>query len=96
MVLSGLKGQALQILVNSYLVAMGLFIVYRGIVGVAHAQQEGRFRAIGFAGGVIEGIGGSWGPVGQHRAPGLGGQSAMPSARPISRNSSSVWWCSWR
>ena len=56
MVLSGLKGQALQILVNSYLVAMGLFIVYRGIVGIApRMPNKGRFRAIGFAGGVIEG-----------------------------------------
>ena len=64
MVLSGLKGQALQILVNSYLVAMGLFIVYRGIVGIApRMPNKGRFRAIGFAGGLIEGIGGSWGPV---------------------------------
>ena len=62
--LSGLKGTALQYLVNTYLIVMGSYIVYRGISGITpHMPNKGRFRAIGFVGGIIEGIGGSWGPV---------------------------------
>lgn len=62
--LSGLKGHALQYLVNFYLVLMGSYIVYRGIYGIAiKVVKTRRFQAIGFAGGVIEGIGGSWGPI---------------------------------
>lgn len=62
--LSGLKGHALQYLVNTYLVLMGSYIVYRGIYGIAvKVVKTRRFQAIGFAGGMIEGIGGSWGPI---------------------------------
>ena len=63
-VLSSLKGDALQYLVNSYLVLIGCFVIYRGITGVApQLIKASRFRLIGFAGGTIEGIGGSWGPI---------------------------------
>lgn len=63
-VLSGLKGHALQYLVNTYLLLMGAYIIYRAVNGIAPALiRVGRFRLIGFAGGLIEGIGGSWGPI---------------------------------
>ena len=62
--LSGLKGPALQYLVNSYLILIGSYIVYRGLSGIMpHVANKGRFRLIGFMGGLIEGIGGSWGPI---------------------------------
>ncbi len=63
-VLSWLKGDALLYLVNSYLILIGCFVVYRGVTGIAPALiKHSRFRLIGFAGGLIEGIGGSWGPI---------------------------------
>lgn len=63
-VLSSLKGVALQYLVNIYLILIGGFVVYRGITGIAPVLiKASRFRLIGFAGGLIEGIGGSWGPI---------------------------------
>ena len=63
-VLSGLKGPALQYLVNTYLLLIGSFIVYRGLSGIMpRVANKGRFRLIGFMGGLIEGIGGSWGPI---------------------------------
>ena len=63
-VLSGLKGPALQYLVNTYLILIGSFIVYRGLSGIVpRVANKGRFRLIGFMGGLIEGIGGSWGPI---------------------------------
>lgn len=62
--LTGLKGPALQFLVNTYLILIGGFIIYRGIAGITpHLPNKNRFRLIGFAGGMIEGIGGSWGPI---------------------------------
>lgn len=62
--LTGLKGPALQYLINTYLVLIGGFIVYRGLSGVMpRIANMGRFRLIGFMGGLIEGIGGSWGPI---------------------------------
>ncbi len=63
-VLSSLKGVMLQYLINTYLILIGLFVIYRGVMGVApQLIMAGRFRLIGFAGGTIEGIGGSWGPI---------------------------------
>ncbi len=63
-VLSGLKGPALQYLVNTYLVLIGAYIVCRGLSGIApRLIKRGRVRLIGFCGGLIEGIGGSWGPI---------------------------------
>ena len=63
-VLSGLKGPALQYLVSFYLIAIGGFIVYRSVIGITpHLPNKNRYRLIGLAGGTIEGIGGSWGPI---------------------------------
>ena len=63
-VLTGLKGPALQYLVNSYLLLIGSYIIYKGITGITpRLIKPNRFRLIGFAGGTIEGIGGSWGPI---------------------------------
>lgn len=63
-VLSSLKGHALQYLVNAYLILIGAYIICRGVTGIAlHLPNVNRFRLIGFSGGLIEGIGGSWGPI---------------------------------
>lgn len=63
-VLSGLKGHALQYLINTYLILMGAYIVYRGYAGILpRLVRTRRYQLIGFAGGTIEGIGGSWGPI---------------------------------
>jgi uncharacterized protein len=62
--LASLKGKTLLILVNGYLLLIGAFIVYRGISDVLPKFIPSGFnRLIGFTGGLIEGIGGSWGPV---------------------------------
>jgi uncharacterized protein len=62
--LTGLKGPALQYLINTYLTLIGGYIVYRGLSGTMPSVANlGRFRLIGFMGGLIEGIGGSWGPI---------------------------------
>ncbi len=64
LLLSNLKGFFLQALVNAYLLFIGLLIIYRGIRGVTPKIIEtSRTQTIGFAGGTIEGIGGSWGPI---------------------------------
>lgn len=63
-ILSGLKGPMLQYLVNGYLILMGTLIVVRTAYNaVPRVAGVNRFRLIGFAGGVVEGIGGSWGPI---------------------------------
>jgi len=63
-VLSGLKGPMLQYLVNGYLILIGSLIVIRTLYNtVPKVPGANRFRAIGFVGGLIEGIGGSWGPI---------------------------------
>ena len=63
-VLSFLKGGALLILINIYLIVIGCFIIYRGFMGAyPEVIKSARFRLIGLAGGLIEGIGGSWGPI---------------------------------
>ena len=44
--------------------AIGALVLARAWLGHAPSLVgSGRFRAIGFAGGTIEGIGGSWGPI---------------------------------
>jgi hypothetical protein len=64
LLLTSLKGALLQVLVNLYLFGMGALIVYRGIANHAPKLMESaRARTIGLAGGSIEGIGGSWGPI---------------------------------
>lgn len=62
--LTSLKGAALAIIVNVYLALMGVLIIWRGIMNAApRLISSKRTRTIGFAGGLIEGIGGSWGPI---------------------------------
>jgi hypothetical protein len=64
LLLTSLKGSTLQMLVNAYLILIGVLIIYRGITNVAPAvMAHSKARSIGFAGGSIEGIGGSWGPI---------------------------------
>jgi uncharacterized protein len=63
-VLTSLKGKTLFVMINIYLLLIGGLIIYRGVKDVAPRLIPGGFtRIIGFAGGLIEGIGGSWGPV---------------------------------
>jgi uncharacterized membrane protein YfcA len=64
LILTNLKGVFLSLIVNFYLTGMGLLIIYRGLTNVSPRLLSARFtRAIGLAGGLIEGIGGSWGPI---------------------------------
>lgn len=64
LLLTSLKGATLQILVNAYLLGIGALIIYRGINGITpRLITSNRARSIGLAGGTIEGIGGSWGPI---------------------------------
>ena len=63
-VLSGLKGPTLQYVINGYLILIGTLIVVRTLINsVPKLPGANRFRFIGFVGGLIEGIGGSWGPI---------------------------------
>ncbi|MGB9142158.1 MAG: sulfite exporter TauE/SafE family protein [Aestuariivirga sp.] len=63
-VLTSLKGKTLFVMINIYLLLIGGLIIYRAVKDVAPRLIPGGFtRLIGFAGGLIEGIGGSWGPV---------------------------------
>ncbi len=64
LLLTGLKGVWLTTTITVYLLFVGGLIVLRGIRGVAPRVLPAAWkRTIGFAGGLIEGIGGSWGPV---------------------------------
>jgi uncharacterized protein len=64
LLLTSLKGQALTTLITVYLFLVGGLIIWRGVKGAAPRVLPARFkRLIGFVGGTIEGIGGSWGPV---------------------------------
>jgi hypothetical protein len=64
LVLTSLKGKALAIIVNVYLALMGILIIWRGIMDYGPKLiSANRSRSIGLAGGLIEGIGGSWGPI---------------------------------
>ncbi len=63
-ILASLQGAALKTLVTTYLFFIGGIIVWRGIRGVTPRILPSAYtRLIGFVGGVLEGIGGSWGPV---------------------------------
>lgn len=74
--LTSLKGKVLLIAINLYLLAIGLIIVSRGLKGVAPKLIPARFsRLIGFSGGLIEGIGGSWGPIVTSSLMGAGTES---------------------
>ena len=62
--LTSLKGKVLAGLVNGYLIIIGCLIVYRGLRDIAPRILPNWFaRAVGFVGGLVEGIGGSWGPI---------------------------------
>jgi uncharacterized membrane protein YfcA len=64
LILTSLKGFFLVLVVNLYLAAMGVLIIWRGLMNVAPRVISARFsRTIGLAGGLIEGVGGSWGPI---------------------------------
>src|SRR5687768_1453971 len=64
LLLTSLKGAMLAYLVNAYLAFIGLLIIYRGFMDYTPRLIPGeRARTIGLVGGMIEGIGGSWGPI---------------------------------
>jgi uncharacterized membrane protein YfcA len=63
LLLTSLKGVMLAYLVNSYLAFIGILIVYRGFMNAPRLIPTERARTIGLVGGLIEGIGGSWGPI---------------------------------
>jgi uncharacterized protein len=64
MLLAKLKGPALTTLITCYLFLIGSLIMWRGFKGTAPRILPAAWkRLIGFVGGFIEGIGGSWGPV---------------------------------
>ncbi len=64
LLLTSLKGKALTALVTGYLLLIGCLIIWRGINGAPPRMLPAAWkRMIGFLGGLIEGIGGSWGPV---------------------------------
>jgi uncharacterized membrane protein YfcA len=63
-VLTSLKGPWLNSLVMGYLYFIGALIIWRGITGHTPRLLSSAYkRLVGFVGGVIEGIGGSWGPI---------------------------------
>jgi uncharacterized protein len=64
LLLTSLKGHALTTLITCYLFFIGSLIVWRGVKGTTPRLLPAAWkRLIGFVGGIIEGIGGSWGPV---------------------------------
>jgi uncharacterized protein len=64
LLLTSLKGQALNILVTSYLLFIGILIIWRGLTGSTPRLLSASYkRVVGLVGGLIEGIGGSWGPI---------------------------------
>jgi uncharacterized protein len=64
MLLTSLKGKLLFHLINAYLLGIGGLIIYRGFADVkAHNLPKWFARLVGFGGGLVEGIGGSWGPI---------------------------------
>ena len=63
-ILTSLKGPALNYLVMGYLYFIGVLIVWRGVTGKTPKLLSAAYkRLVGFIGGLIEGIGGSWGPI---------------------------------
>lgn len=64
LLLTSLKGKALTTLITAYLFLIGGLIIWRGLKGAPPRLLPAAWkRMIGFIGGLIEGIGGSWGPV---------------------------------
>ncbi len=64
MLLTSLKGKVLFHLINAYLLGIGGLIIYRGIREIVpHHLPKFFAHCVGFLGGLVEGIGGSWGPI---------------------------------
>lgn len=64
LLLTSLKGKGLTVLTSGYLVLIGWLLIWRGLRGSAPRILPAAWkRMIGFCGGLIEGIGGSWGPI---------------------------------
>jgi uncharacterized protein len=64
LLLTSLKGKILFHLINAYLIGVGGLIIYRGLRNVVpHRLPKWFAQAVGFGGGMVEGIGGSWGPI---------------------------------
>lgn len=62
--LTHLKGGLLTVLISLYLLLMGTAVVLRGLRNrPPRPVRSGNASVIGAAGGLIEGIGGSWGPI---------------------------------
>lgn len=63
-VLTSLKGPWLNKLVMGYLYFIGALIIWRGVTGTTPRLLSASYkRLVGFIGGLVEGIGGSWGPI---------------------------------
>ena len=76
LLLTSLKGNLLALLVNLYLILIGALIVYRGVMDVAPRLIAAKYaRLIGLSGGLVEGIGGSWGPIVTTSLLGAGAES---------------------
>ncbi|MFO1034713.1 MAG: sulfite exporter TauE/SafE family protein [Hyphomicrobiales bacterium] len=76
LLLTSLKGAVLTSLVSVYLLLIGGLIIWRGITGIAPRVLPAAWkRLIGLCGGLIEGIGGSWGPIVTTSLMGAGTQS---------------------
>jgi uncharacterized protein len=64
LLLTSLKGSTLNYFISFYLVLVGWLIIWRGLRGTSPRILPAAWkRLIGFIGGLIEGIGGSWGPI---------------------------------
>jgi uncharacterized protein len=64
MLLTSLKGKILFHLINAYLLGIGGLIIYRGFRNILpHHMPKWFAKFVGFGGGLVEGIGGSWGPI---------------------------------
>ncbi|TMV09962.1 sulfite exporter TauE/SafE family protein [Ruegeria sediminis] len=64
LILGELKRPFLTVLIAAFLIGIGSLILWRGITGRApRLLATRRMSVIGAAGGLIEGIGGSWGPI---------------------------------
>lgn len=76
LLLTSLKGQALNLLVTGFLLFIGTLIIIKGVRGVVPRVLPTTYKwLIGLVGGTIEGIGGSWGPVVTTSLLGSGAQS---------------------
>ncbi|SMX31290.1 sulfite exporter TauE/SafE family protein [Actibacterium lipolyticum] len=76
LLLSNLKGRFLHLMIGIYLVLIGALIIRRALRGITPRKLKGRaLNLVGGAGGLIEGIGGSWGPI---VAPALLGGGVLP------------------